>query len=341
MPGQTASRPPADVVMLCTEDSPAMTIRPRFNVAGGEVSRVHLLDSDASIMLTPDNIAAIEESMTEVGAQLLVIDPLMNYLRSAVDAYSDQDVRQVLRPIAAAARRCNASVLVVRHLTKANGGPALRRGAGSMGIIGAARSSLSVTTTNGQKVLRTEKRNLSGPVAPIRYRIADCDGIGRVESHVRFVGSSGRSSARRNRVGDARPTWGHHVDVHITAVAGDLRGVGEATDRAQGGRVDLTASRSADRDDGAGTQAVAQNRRQTGTERRPGTGWALGPSEETECERSARFHSFCCSDPDGNRTHVFAVRGRRTNRYTTGPSFQSKAGLLPHFFVRGLGFEPR
>ena len=68
------------------------------------------------------------------GVALVVIDVLNVYLGADVDGHKDQDVRRALMPLAKLAERTAAAVVVLRHLNKSTGGPAIYRGAGSIGI---------------------------------------------------------------------------------------------------------------------------------------------------------------------------------------------------------------
>ena len=180
MPGEANATTPSNVLMLCAEDHPRVTVRPRFEAAGADLARVALVDPDDGLLLTADGVSELEAIAANNNVRLLVIDPLMNCLPSDVDAYNDQQIRTVLRPLAALARRCNAAVLIVRHMTKANGGNPLKRGAGSMGIIGATRSGLTVTADGQRRTLRVSKHNLAGPVVGLQYELVDRGGVGAV-----------------------------------------------------------------------------------------------------------------------------------------------------------------
>ena len=108
----------------------------------------------------------------------------MAYLDGAINAHRDQDVRGALAQLAATAERTGAAILVLRHLNKSTGGPAVYRGGGSIGIIGAARSALVVgrdPDDENRMVLAVTKANLA-PIAPsLTYRMVDRDGVGAVE----------------------------------------------------------------------------------------------------------------------------------------------------------------
>src|SRR5262249_31710234 len=129
-------------MILSAEDGPADTIRPRLEAANADLERVRILSpmlaSDDQLRF-PDNSAALEQAIIEMGADVVFIDPFSAYLGKG-DANKDQDVRKVLSGIAGVAARTNAAIVIVRHLNKrADTGNALYRGGGSIGIIAAAR----------------------------------------------------------------------------------------------------------------------------------------------------------------------------------------------------------
>jgi RecA-family ATPase len=86
---------PAAVVLLSAEDGVGDTIRPRLEAAGADVRRVFVFDS----VMNPDgtqrppsiplDLAMVEALVVEQGAVLIVIDPLMAFLGSGVDAHRD------------------------------------------------------------------------------------------------------------------------------------------------------------------------------------------------------------------------------------------------------------
>lgn len=190
----------AGVVLMNAEDGLSDTIRPRFDAAGGDASKVLSLattpfgdEGDERHLTISEDIPIIEEGIEAVGAKLVIIDPLMAFLSGRSDAHKDQDVRRALAPLARMAERTGAAVLLVRHLNKAQGGNLLYRGGGSIGIIGAARSGLLVgehPEEDGLRVLAGQKSNLSPMPDSLAYRIVTADnGAARIEY-------AGRTEAR-------------------------------------------------------------------------------------------------------------------------------------------------
>jgi putative DNA primase/helicase len=167
------------VLLLGAEDGLSDTVRPRLNAAAADVHRVYALpaigepgnERQPSI---PDDLDAIEKVLVETGAVLLVVDPIMAYLDGKVNSHRDQDVRRALAPLVAMAERLRVAVVIVRHLNKGTGAPAIYRGGGSIGLAGAARIVLAVgadPNDETRRVLAPVKANLSEPAPSLAYRL--------------------------------------------------------------------------------------------------------------------------------------------------------------------------
>lgn len=165
---------PHVVLLLNAEDSAADTTRPRAVAAGADLDRLCVVEQGEDPVLFPDDLPDLEEHVRGANADLVVIDPFMAFLPPKVAAGIDQCVRTALTPLAALAERTGCAVLLVRHLRKASPGQALRRGQGSMAIIGAARTGLlagphPADPTLG--VLAVTKTNIAREVKSVGYRI--------------------------------------------------------------------------------------------------------------------------------------------------------------------------
>src|SRR5215208_6321859 len=163
----------AGVVILSAEDGVGDTIRPRFDAAGGDPSRVVILGNDDPFGI-PEDLPKLERAIERVGAKLVIVDPIMAFLGENVNSNSDKDVRSALKPLKQLAERTGAAVVIVRHLNKTPGGNVLYRGGGSIGIIGAARSGLIVGPhphDEELRVLASQKHNLSMLPESLSYQI--------------------------------------------------------------------------------------------------------------------------------------------------------------------------
>ena len=104
-----------------------------------------------------------------------IIVAALDHLQRGVEGGFCQANHGKRAPLARMAERTGAAVLLVRHLNKAQGGNALYRGGGSIGIIGAARSGLLVGVhpeDEQMRVLAGQKSNLSPMPDSLAYRIA-------------------------------------------------------------------------------------------------------------------------------------------------------------------------
>ena len=178
LPGEAESVPVGDVVILSAEDGPADTIRPRFDVAGADTTRVHLLravtDANGERPFTlASDLPLLEAVVDRVRPVLLVIDPVSAYLGDR-DSYKDSEVRGLLAPLAALADRYVVAVVLIVHLGKNEQRRALYRALGSIAFVAASRSVLAVAQDPQDKQRRLvagSKANLSGEVPGLAYRI--------------------------------------------------------------------------------------------------------------------------------------------------------------------------
>jgi AAA domain len=193
-----------NVLLLSAEDGIGDTIRPRLEAAGADLERVHVLGHKHRGLLFPRDLAGIEGAILLHSARLLVIDPLMAHLDASVNSHRDQDVRTfVMAPLALMAEKTGAAVLLVRHLNKGSTGNPLYRGGGSIGFVGAARSTLLVASDpddETRRVLAPFKSNLCLPPRSLGFRITEMsNGVPRIE----WLGESGYRAGTLLRHADA------------------------------------------------------------------------------------------------------------------------------------------
>lgn len=174
LPDGTPAARPHTVLLLNAEDSAADTTRPRAVAAGADLDRLGVIASADRLPRLPDCLPDLERLIAAHRADLLVIDPLMAFLPPRVSANLDQCVRTALTPLAQLAERTDCGILLVRHLRKQQTAKAVRRGQGSMGIVGAVRSGLLAGPHPADPalgVLAVVKSNLAGAVPSLGYRV--------------------------------------------------------------------------------------------------------------------------------------------------------------------------
>ncbi len=184
----------AGTVILTAEDGLADTVRPRIDAAGGDPDRVaaivavHEGVNEVPLEL-PQHVEAIRAAIADVDARLVIVDPLVAYIGLRINTWKDHDVRRALRPLAELAEHTRVAVVFVRHLTK-GAGPAIYRGGGSIGIVGAVRSALLVARDpeeEERRVLAVVKANLAPDPGSLAFYVED-DGHHR--ARIRWAGSS-------------------------------------------------------------------------------------------------------------------------------------------------------
>ena len=178
------------VVLMSAEDGLGDTIRPRLELAGANLDRVTSLatlptnEGQERVAVIPDDLPHIIAVVQETAAVLVIIDPLMAFLSSRINAHRDQDVRRALAPLALAANKYRFAVLIIRHLNKSSttSNP-LYRGGGSIGIGGAARSAMVVAEdpdNRDRRIIAPTKSNLGPRTASLVYRIEADDDTPRI-----------------------------------------------------------------------------------------------------------------------------------------------------------------
>ncbi len=133
---------PMNVIYQTAEDGLADTIKPHLVAAGVDCARVLVIDEMNKELTLIDE--RLEEAIKETGARLIVLDPIQAYLGEEVDMHRANEVRPVLKRVAAMAERTHCAVLLVGHMNKAQGQKSNYCGLGSIDFRAAARSVLVV-----------------------------------------------------------------------------------------------------------------------------------------------------------------------------------------------------
>lgn len=141
----------SNVLIASAEDDPTDTIVPRLLAVDANLGLVGLLDltetdSDGNIVpgciALPGDVPLIAQHVQERKAKLLVVDPITGYLDGKHSAYSNQEVRRALGPLAQLARDEHCAVICVMHLNKSTSTDPLARIADSGAFTALARSVL-------------------------------------------------------------------------------------------------------------------------------------------------------------------------------------------------------
>ena len=183
---QSATRPPATVIILSAEDNPEDTIVPRLKAAGADLDRVIIVGgfADDDEPEFPRDLPALRRLIQETGARMVIIDPLIAYLGKDANAHNDQSSRRVLKALDKLAQQTGVAILAIRHLNKQAGQAALYRGGGSIAFIGAARTGLLVAKDPEHAkecLLAVNKVNVGARAPTLRYTLTPTAGSIKVD----------------------------------------------------------------------------------------------------------------------------------------------------------------
>lgn len=223
LPGEYQGEPRAALI-CATEDSWTHTIVPRLMAAGADLGRIHLMEVVADTvhvgLSLPRDVPDVERAAAEVGAGLLLLDPLMSRLDAGLDSHRDHEVRQALEPLARLADQASVAVVGLIHHNKSTSTDPLQLVMGSRAFSAVARSVSTVIPdpdddTNTRRLFGTPKNNLGRTDLPtLAFRVESHpietdDGTawtGRVEWGDDSPVTIGE--AMRRAVGDAREDQG-------------------------------------------------------------------------------------------------------------------------------------
>jgi archaellum biogenesis ATPase FlaH len=211
MPDGTPGRK-GSIILIAPEDNAEDTIKPRIEAVGGDPSQVLLLNTidifDEKLMgiferpfsLSRD-MKDLEDIIKRKKAILVVIDPLMAVLGRNINSSSDQEIRVVLTPLGQLAERTGCAILIIRHLNKGSSDNILYRGAGSIGIIAAARIGLLVAhdpDDEQKRVFATIKNNLSKIACNLTYQVVENE---RGAPYIQWLGENHHTTSTLLRPG--------------------------------------------------------------------------------------------------------------------------------------------
>lgn len=174
LPGETETRDPMTSLLISAEDT-APLLKKRLQKSGAELSRVRLIDCQASVgMNISDGLEELEATVRTCDPVLVVLDPWHAFVGSEVDINRANVVRPQLQKLASLARRCDCALLLVSHVNKrAQGENANHAATGSTDFINASRSAMRVVFDEEaeSRVLVHTKSNYAPYGPSVRFRI--------------------------------------------------------------------------------------------------------------------------------------------------------------------------
>ena len=126
-------------------------------------------------LLTMDD-CRIRDAIIELGAKLLVIDPIQAYIGNDGDLNNASKARKILQTLSHWAAAFGCAVVLVGHLNKRDNGKELYRSLGSIDVVASARSVLQVHRSEDDpniRVLHHVKSSLAPRGKDTYFQIAE------------------------------------------------------------------------------------------------------------------------------------------------------------------------
>lgn len=170
---------PGSVLWVSYEESEATAIRPRLDVAGADVERVFKLVIDrgdgkrAGRIFKPEDLELLEAELVRYpDVRLMILDPVLSFMRRGANINQGNDVRDSLDPLVELAETYGIGLLGIAHINKSELSKVLYRVSNSVAFTALARSVLAVgDLEDGRRVLAHIKANYSMPFTPVPFRI--------------------------------------------------------------------------------------------------------------------------------------------------------------------------
>ena len=152
-----------NIIYQCAEDSVSDTIKPRFEKAGADCSKIAFIDNEHMPLSLLD--PRIEEAVKQLHVRLLVFDPIQAFFVDKENMQSANKMREILSQLGMLAEKYNCAVVLIGHMNKSEKGKQLYRGLGSIDIAAIARSVLMITRDKRNSSVRyiSQIKNNLGP----------------------------------------------------------------------------------------------------------------------------------------------------------------------------------
>lgn len=142
LPYDDTEREPVRVIYQTAEDGLEDTIKPRLESAEADCTQIKVIDeSEAALSMLDERI---EKAIIEVGARVVILDPIQAYVGANINMNNANEVRNVMAQLGRIAEKYDCAILLVGHMNKGSGNKSSYRGLGSIDFQASARSVLIV-----------------------------------------------------------------------------------------------------------------------------------------------------------------------------------------------------
>jgi RecA-family ATPase len=117
---------PQNVAYIAAEESLEVMVKPSLRAVGADMTRIHFpevqINGQQARLLSNVDEQALTADFLQRGITVVIVDPVMASIGSAVDINRNNETREFLEPWARMAEAINGLVIGIVHLVKAPGG---------------------------------------------------------------------------------------------------------------------------------------------------------------------------------------------------------------------------
>jgi predicted ATP-dependent serine protease len=117
---------PQKIAYIASEEALEYVVKPGLQVAGADMVNFTFpevkMNGEAVALMSDTDEHELTEQLLAEGVTVVIVDPIMATIRSKVDIYRNNDLREALAPWVRIARRINGTVIGVVHLNKGTSG---------------------------------------------------------------------------------------------------------------------------------------------------------------------------------------------------------------------------
>lgn len=173
----TPVQTPGAVLMLSVEDDLGV-LRGRIARNGGDLKKVFFMPNASEMTF---NSPEIEQAIKQIGAKLLIFDPLQAFLGAKIDMFRANETRPALAKLFEMCDRHDCACAIIAHMGKSNLGKSpVNQSLGSVDIPAAMRSVLHITKNPEveNELLAVHVKSSNAPKGQsIAYSIVDRGGV--------------------------------------------------------------------------------------------------------------------------------------------------------------------
>ena len=222
MPDGIMEASPQKIIYQAAEDSPSDTIKPRLLHYGADCENIAFIEEtgDYHMRLEENDLL---DAIDGIGARLLVFDPIQAFINRESDGTG---IRQKMTILSQVAEKSGCAIIMIGHMNKKENGKELYRGLGSIDIVAAARSVITISRAeekSSARIIRHTKSSLTHSGSDFGFEISedgDIEWIGVIENEADEVAEQARQrlGIKAEKAKELLYQWLRNEDMTFTEI---------------------------------------------------------------------------------------------------------------------------